>query len=132
MTIQKYKVYKALAEDITMPYIWVSDPQRPGQIAKIINHEARQSIFCKVLKIDGRFIKRYEKRMGENTFIKSTKSIVINGWYRESLGIEKIEKGNCNVNLEIKQTCLCQWCPCHYMLRSEPLSITLITASNWR
>jgi hypothetical protein len=111
MTIQNYKVYKALAEDITMPYIWVSDPQRPRQIAKIINHEAGQSIFCKVLKIDGSFIKRYEKQTGKKPISESSESIVINGWYRESLGIEKIEKENCNVNLKIKQTCLCQWCP---------------------
>jgi hypothetical protein len=114
MTIQNYKVYKALAEDITMPYIWVSNPPRPRHIAKITNHEAKKSIFCKVLEADSSFKKRYNKRTRKKHFSESSESfefIVINGWYRERLGIENIEKEKPNANLEIKQAYLCRWCP---------------------
>jgi hypothetical protein len=101
MTRQNYKVYKALAEDITMPYTWVSTPLRPRQIAKITNHNTGQYIFCKILEIDKSFRNRYNSK--DRCPLSSTDHvIVLNGWCRNLLGIEK--RGNkFKTNLEIKQ-----------------------------
>jgi hypothetical protein len=107
MIRQNYKVYKALAEDITMPYTWVSNPPKPRRIARITNHETGKTIFCKLLEIDKSFRNRYNSK--DRCPLSSTDHvIVLNGWYRKRLEIEKT--GNeFKTNLEINQEAYERW-----------------------
>ena len=90
MTRQKYRVYAALSEDISAPYIWASNlPIQQRPIAKITNLDTNSSVVCQVLRVDQNFRKKYNRSPNTLNLPATDPVVVMNKWYRSRLGITK-------------------------------------------
>lgn len=116
MTRGKYKVFVALSEDISAPYIWVSNLpiQLQRKIVKLTNHDEDKSVVCQVLSGDQNFKKRYDQSANTSKLLHTLDSVVVmNGWYRDRL---KTTKG-CYADLEIQP--ICRWLPWLALIRAS-------------
>ena len=83
-----YKVLASMRQDMNEGWVWVTGLDiEPRSIIKIKNKDKnrKQSVYCEYLEIDANYIREYNQPPRVN--IKADeKTLVINGWYRKSLG----------------------------------------------
>jgi hypothetical protein len=85
MTIA-FRVYAALHEDISAPYIWLSErPDTPRPVVKLVNRQNGKAVVCQVLKIDKNFRDKYKGAANRLTLAEDSPVAVINEWYRDVL-----------------------------------------------
>jgi len=80
------QIFAALREDSQQGWVWLQDRNLPARsIVRIKNTVNRKVIYCEALQIDDNFLNVYNEP--HRVKIKNPQgSIVINGWYRASLG----------------------------------------------
>ncbi|WP_435106886.1 hypothetical protein [Arhodomonas sp. AD133] len=98
--MKEYQIFAALKAEISAPFVWLTSPGVPSRsIAKLKNPSNKKSIYCEVLIVDENFRANYNEAKHTNKIAQAEEAAVINGWYRQRLGIEKNEKAQLEVTL---------------------------------
>lgn len=82
-----YKIYAALAEDISSGWVWVGGFEgEQRSVVRLRNDRTRKTVHCEALKIDKNFLAKY-KQGNTLTIENESNAIVANEWYRRKLGV---------------------------------------------
>jgi hypothetical protein len=98
----KYKIHKALWENIEFGSIWIGNQSGqqfpPRTVVKVTNKRNEREIFCELQTIEAHFGKKYKEKFGID-LVEPEKVAFISGWYRSLLNVAVDEE----VELEVKK-----------------------------
>lgn len=82
------KIFASLREDSQQGWVWFkNDTKSFRSVIKIKNLENGKSIYCEALQIESNFLHIYNQPP-RITISDPKNSIVMNGWYRDKLGLK--------------------------------------------
>lgn len=100
----RFRAFAALHEDISAPYIWLSDrPEMRRPLATLKNTRNRQKVVCQILKVDRNFRDRYNASSQTLALPADTSVAVMSEWCRNCLGVQTGD----TVESQIKTVCRC-------------------------
>ena len=81
-----YIIRAALAEEANEGWVWLETKRPSRSVVKIKDCVTKHTVFCQIRKLDGNFIKKYNKNPSTINITNSSKTIVMSEWYRDALG----------------------------------------------
>lgn len=102
-----FKIFAALHEDISAPYVWLSErPDMPRPLVTLLTCGNRKKVVCQALKIEDNFRDRYKASNRTLELPNDVPVAVMSEWYRDCLGIRTGE----TVEIQVKPICQCIAC----------------------
>lgn len=86
------KIFPALAEDINVPYVWLSEtPDKSRPLMRIENFKNGKTVYVQALRIDNNFRSRYQNSPNTLSLPEDGTLAVMSQWYRDCLGVKRME-----------------------------------------